>query len=43
MKQWFKKGVPFPAIVRTDGVQLHVPIELERVVPEDTAYALAAS
>ena len=43
VKRWFKKGVPFPATVRTDGVQLHVPIELERVVPEDVADALAAS
>ncbi len=43
MKRWFKKGVPFPATVRTDGVQLHVPIELERVVTEDVTDALAAS
>ena len=33
--------VAFPSTVRTDGVQLHVPIEIRRVVPADVVESLA--
>ena len=44
VKRWFKgpRGttLPFPSTVRTDGVQLHVPIEVLRTVPADVAASL---
>ncbi len=44
VKRWFKgpqkTTLPFPSTVRTDGVQLHVPIEVPRTVPADVAASL---
>ena len=40
VKRWLRHNqttVPFPATIRTDGVQLHVPVVVRRVVPADVA------
>ena len=44
VKRWLRgprgTNLPFPSTIRTDGVQLHVPVEVPRTVPADVAASL---
>ena len=48
VKKWLRSStgpvrtIPFPATIKTDGVQLHVPIKVERILPADVAASKGA-